>query len=117
LHRRRNTLVKERILPSLRITATIIKTKTTIKTTGIATKTTTETTETSVAVEHTDNLIATADPGDVAMSARKKTANHGNIQRRSGQEQRRPTRASSTTASRNALSSTSSTAKETTART
>jgi hypothetical protein len=52
-----------------------------------------------------------------AMSARKKTANHGNIQMRSRQERRRPTRASSTTASRNASSSTSSTAKETTART
>jgi hypothetical protein len=117
LHKRRNTLVKERILPSLRIAATIIKTETTIETTGIVTETTTKTTETLVAVEHIDNLIATADLGDVAISARKKTANYGNIQRKSGQERRRPTRASSTTALRNALSSTSSTAKATTART
>jgi hypothetical protein len=106
LHRRRNTLVKERILPSLRIATTTIKAETTA-----------ETTETLVATEHTDNLIATADLKDVATSARKRIADYGNIQMRSGQERRRPTRASSTTALRNTLSSTLSTAKETTVKT
>ena len=74
------------------------------------TETMTETT-TEIATE------TIADLEDVATSARKRIADHGNIQMRSGQEQRRPTRASSTTASRNASSSTLSTAKETTVKT
>jgi hypothetical protein len=68
LHKRRNTLVKERILPSLQIAATTIKAETTA-----------ETTETLVATKHTNNLIATADLRDVATSARKRIANYRNI--------------------------------------
>jgi hypothetical protein len=86
LYRRRNIPVKEHILPSLQTVNTIVaKTKTT------------ETTETLVAIEHTDNLIATADPEDTAMSVRKRIADHRSIQTRNRQEQKRPTKASSIT--------------------
>jgi hypothetical protein len=39
----------------------------------------TKMTETLVIIEHTDNLIAIADPKDITISARKKTTNHRNI--------------------------------------
>jgi len=70
LYRRRNTLAKKRILPSLRTAATIIKIKaeTTTKTTKIAT----EITETLAVIKHIDNLIVTADLKDVTISARKR---------------------------------------------
>jgi hypothetical protein len=102
LHGRRNTPVKERILlgriiPSLRTVDTIVTKIEAETTTEIATETT-ETTETLVAIGHTDNLIATADPRDVATSARKRIAGHGSIQTRNGQERKRPTKASSMTA-------------------
>jgi hypothetical protein len=92
LHGRRNTLVKERILPerippSLQ-TANIIVAKIKAETT---TKTMTETT-TEIATE------TTVDLEDVATSARKRIANHGSIQTRNGQEQKRPTKASLITA-------------------
>jgi hypothetical protein len=101
LHGKRNTPVKECIPPSLRIAATTIKAETTTETTEIATKT-------------------TADLGDVAMSARKRIADHGNIQRRNATRLRKSTETASTielrdgltTALRNALSSMFSTAKE-----
>ena len=84
------------------------------------TKTTTKTTETLVATEHTDNLIAIADPGDVTTSARKRIADYRSIQTRNGQERKRPTKASSMTAQtdtstitlRNGSSNTSSSAKK-----
>jgi hypothetical protein len=77
LHRRRNTLVKERIPPSLWTTDIIIakiKAETMTETiTETMTETTTEiTTKTTVDLE------------DVATSARKRIADHGNIQMRSG---------------------------------
>jgi hypothetical protein len=106
LHGKRNTPTKGRTLPSLQTVDTImakIKAKTMTKT---MTKTTTE-----IATKTTMDLE------DVATSARKRIADHGNIQIRSGQEQRRPTRASLTTTSRNASSSTLLTAKETTVKT
>ena len=59
----------------------------------------------------------TMDLEDVATSTRKRIANHGNIQMRSRQERKRPTRASSTTTLRNTLNSIFSTAKETIVRT
>jgi hypothetical protein len=111
LHKRRNTPVKERILlgriiPSLR-TVDIIVTK-------IAAVP--PTVHPTVMVV-TDGLAATVEPPtdlrDVAMSARKRIADHGSIRTRNGQERRRPTRASLTTALRNASSSTLSTAKVT----
>jgi GTPase Era involved in 16S rRNA processing len=81
LYRRRNTPVKECILSSLQ-TVDIIVAKIEAKTmTETMTETTTETTETTtetlVTIRHTD----TADPEDVAMSARKRIADHRNIQR------------------------------------
>jgi hypothetical protein len=106
LHRRRNTLVKEYILPSLQTIDTIvakIKAETMIKTTTkIATKT-------------------TIDLGDVAMSARKRIANYRNIQRWNAIKLRTSTKAtlvieledSLTTTLRNALNSISLTTKET----
>jgi hypothetical protein len=66
LYRRRRTLTKG--LLSLQIAATTIKAETI-----------TETTETLVAIKHTDNLIATADLKDVAMSAKKRIADYRNI--------------------------------------
>ena len=78
MYRRRNTLVKECILPSLQtinIIITKIKAETTTK---IAIKTT-KTTETLVTIEHTNNQIAIADPRDVATSARKRIANYRSI--------------------------------------
>ena len=69
------------------------------------TKTITETT-TKIATKTTMDLE------DVTTSARKRIVNHGNIQMRSRQERRRPTRASSTTTSRNASNSMFLTAKE-----
>ena len=77
----------------------------------------TKTTETLIAIERIDNQAATTDPRDATTSARKRIADHGNIRIRSGQERRRPTRASSTTTLRNASSSTLSTAKATIVRT
>jgi hypothetical protein len=47
--------------------------------TKIEAETTTEMTETLVAIEHTDNLIATTDLGDVATSARKRIAVYRSI--------------------------------------
>ena len=92
LHRRRNTLVKERILPerippSLQ-TADIIMAKIKAETT---TKTMTKTT-TKIATKMTVDLE------DVATSARKRIANHGSIQTRNRQERKRPTKASLITA-------------------
>jgi hypothetical protein len=80
----------------------------------IKAETMTETT-TEIATE------TTADPGDVAMSARKRIADHGNIQRWNAIKLRTSTKAASaiepedgsTTASRNASNSISLTAKET----
>jgi len=102
LHRRRNTLVKECILPSLQ-TINIIITKIKAKTTTKITTKTTKTTKTLVAIKHTDNQIAIADPKDVATSTRKRIANHKSIQTRNRQEQKRPTKASSITAQTDAL--------------
>jgi hypothetical protein len=110
LHRRRNTLVKERIPPSLQ-TADIIMAKIKAKTmTETMTKTTTK-----IATK------TTVDLGDVAMSARKRIANHRGIQRWNAIKLRMSTKAalaieledSSTTALRNASNSISLTTKET----
>ena len=86
MHRRRNTLVKECIPPSLQTTNIIIAK---IKAETM-TKTMTETT-TKIATK------TTADLEDVATSARKRIANHGSIQTRNRQERKRPTKASSIT--------------------
>ena len=90
MHRRRNTLAK--VLPSLQ-TVDII---------GIKIAAVPLTIHPAVVVV-TDRLAATVKRKHVAMSARKRTVDHGNIQTRSGQEQKRPTRASSTTAQIDAL--------------
>jgi hypothetical protein len=50
----------------------------------------------------TKTLVAIKHLGDVAMSNRKKIANYGNIQMRSRQERKRPTRASLITVQRDA---------------
>jgi hypothetical protein len=70
----------------------VAKTETTETTTE-----TTETTKTLVATKYTDNLITTVDPGDAAMSARKRIADYGSIQTKNRQEQKRSTKASSMT--------------------
>jgi hypothetical protein len=102
LHRKRNTPTKGCTLPSLQTVDTIVA--------KIKAETMTKTT-TKIATKMTTDLE------DVATSTRKRIANYENIQIRSGQEQRRPTRASLTTTLRNALSSTLLTAKETTVKT
>ena len=77
LHGRRNTPAKKYILLFLWIIIITIKIKaeTTTKTTEI----TTEMTETLAAIEYTDNQILTADPRDVATSARKRIVVHRDI--------------------------------------
>jgi len=70
LHRRRNTPVKKYILFFLWIAATTVK---------IKAETITETTETPAAIKYIDNQILTTDLKDIAMSARKRIAVHGNI--------------------------------------
>ena len=46
-------------------------------------------TETLAIIRHTDNLILTADPKDIATSAKKRIAVHGDIQRRNAIRLRR----------------------------
>jgi hypothetical protein len=77
LHRKRNTLVKKCILPSLQIAATIIKIKaeTITKTTKIVTKTT----ETLAVIKYIDNLIVIADLKDVTISTKKRIAIYRDI--------------------------------------
>jgi hypothetical protein len=86
LHKRRNTLVKERILlrriiPSLQTIDTIVTKIEAKTTTKIATETTetTKTTKTLVAIKHTNNLIATVDLKDVATFVKKRIADYRSI--------------------------------------
>ena len=67
LYRKRKTLVKKYILPSLQIAAIIIKIK--AKTT---TEIVTEITKTLAVIKYIDNQILTADLRDVATSTKKK---------------------------------------------
>ena len=119
MHRRKNTPAKKRILLSLWIITTIIKIKaeTITKITEIATKTT----KTLAVIKYTNNQMLTENPRDVTISARKKIAVHGDIQRRNIIRLRRSTKATSIikpkdgliTISRNALNSILLTIKET----
>ena len=77
LYRKRKTLVKKYILPSLRIAATTIKIKT-ATTTKIATKTT----KISAVTKYIDNYILTVDLRDIAISTKKRIIIYRDIQRR-----------------------------------
>ena len=67
MYGKRKTLVKEYILPSLQIAATIIKIK--AKTT---TEIVTKTTKTLAEIKHTDNQILIVDLRDIAIFTRKR---------------------------------------------
>jgi len=85
----------------------------------------TKTTKTSAIIKHINNQILTADLKDTAMSARKRIAIHGDIQRRSVIRLKRNTKAtlvikpkdSLTAILKNVSSSIPLTVKETTVRT
>ena len=85
----------------------------------------TKTTKTSAIIKHINNQILTADLKDTAMSARKRIAIYRDIQKRNVTRLKRSTKAalviklkdSLIAALKNASSSISSTAKETTVRT
>ena len=67
LYRKRKTLVKECILPSLWIAVIIIKIKT-----ETITKIATEITETLAIIKYIDNLILMVDLRDITTSAKKR---------------------------------------------
>ena len=116
MYRKRNTLVKEYILFSLRIAATTIK---------IKAETTTKITETLAVIKYTDNQILTVNLKDIAISARKRIAVYRDIQKRNTIRLKRNIKATSViklkdgliTALKNALSRILLTAKETIVRT
>ena len=74
LYRKRKTLVKECILPFLRIAATIIKIKAETTTEII-----TETTETLAVIKYIDNQILIVDLRDVIIFAKKRIVVYGDI--------------------------------------
>ena len=86
MHKKKNTLTttKDLTLPSLQITTTTIRTEITTK---IAIRT-----ETNTTANYTDDPIAMADLGDIAMSARRRTIAHGSTQTKSVRRLRRSIR-------------------------
>jgi hypothetical protein len=77
LYRRRNTLIKECILPSLQIAVIIIKIKT--ETITEITEIVTKIIKTLAVIKYMDNLIVTVDLRDVAISTKKRITIYKNI--------------------------------------
>ena len=94
MYRRKNTPAKKHILPSLQITATIIK---------IKAETTTKITKTLAAIKYTDNQILTTNLRDITISTKKRTAVYKDIQRRNAIRLKRSIKAISVIKLKNSL--------------